>query len=772
VDSSGNIYVTGLSTATWGSPQRAFGGGAEAFAAKLDSLGQLVWNTFLGGTGYDSGHGIAVDGNSNVYVAGSSFATWGSPQQAFGDCSVGVPLGGDSYGCDAFAAKLDNSGQLVWNTFLGGYGHDYGGAIAVDGSGNAYVAGGSEIPWGLPQRASGGGYDAFVAKLDHRINTATAVTSNANPATYGQSVSFTASVSPATATGTVTFKADGNAIAGCGTNGVVDLSNGSATCAASALTAASSPHAITAAYSGDATYVGRSGSLANGQTVKKANASVTTWPAASAITYGQTLASATLSGGAATPAGGFAFTSPVTKPSAGTAAQSVTYTPTETGNYYTAINTVSVTVGKADQTILPLACTPSSILVDGNCTLSATGGPSGNPVIFSSLTTGVCTVSGSTVVTGKAAGVCTIAADQAGNDNYNPAPQATQPFPVGKASQTILSLACTPSSILVDGNCTLSATGGASGNPVIFSSLTTGVCTVSGSTVVTGKAAGVCTIAADQAGNDNYNPAPQATLPIPVGKANQAITFGAVPTVIVGGTGTVTATGGASGNPVTFSSTTTALCTTGGINGSTVTGKAVGSCIIAANQTGNASYNAVPQAILSFTVSLTNNPQRDAAAECLFNWAEKNYSHLFGPSGIATQTFGVYNYRHYANTNGYLGVSSADEHVYYQGEDGILQDEGALSEWLPKAGCAATPPPALNASECLFNWAEKNYSNLFAPVDAITSTWETYNYRHYVTTNAYLGVSTSDNHVYYMGPDGEMADQGPTSKWLPMAGCQ
>jgi len=52
VDGSGNAYVTGYSSATWGSPVRAFGGGyQDVFAAKLDSSGNLTWNTFLGGSG-------------------------------------------------------------------------------------------------------------------------------------------------------------------------------------------------------------------------------------------------------------------------------------------------------------------------------------------------------------------------------------------------------------------------------------------------------------------------------------------------------------------------------------------------------------------------------------------------------------------------------------------------------------------------------------------------------------------------------------------------
>jgi hypothetical protein len=78
--------------------------------------------------------------------------------------------------------------------------------------------------------------------------------------------------------------------------------------------------------------------------VNKANPVVTAWPTAAAITYGQTLADSALSNDSATPVGTFCFTTPSMTPNAGTASQSVTFTPPDTANYNTASSTVSVTV--------------------------------------------------------------------------------------------------------------------------------------------------------------------------------------------------------------------------------------------------------------------------------------------------------------------------------------------------------------------------------------------------------------------------------------------
>lgn len=162
VDGIGNVYVVGYSTATWGSsPVNAYAGNYEVFVAKLDTSGVRLWHTFMGSTGYDYGRAIAVDGSSNVYVAGSSTATWGS----FPD-PVNAHAGGEE---DAFAVKLNTSGARLWNTFMGSTDSDTSSGIAVDSKGNVYVGGSSEDTWGSPVSAfvSAYGSDIFVARLNN-----------------------------------------------------------------------------------------------------------------------------------------------------------------------------------------------------------------------------------------------------------------------------------------------------------------------------------------------------------------------------------------------------------------------------------------------------------------------------------------------------------------------------------------------------------------------------------------------------------------------------
>jgi hypothetical protein len=102
--------------------------------------------------------------------------------------------------------------------------------------------------------------------------------------------------------------------------------------------------------------------------VNQATPGITTWPTASAITYGQTLATSTLSAGVAVTPGTFAFTTPTTAPGAGTASQGVTFTPTDTANYSSTSGTASVLVDKAAPVI---AWTPPAAITYGTA-LSAT----------------------------------------------------------------------------------------------------------------------------------------------------------------------------------------------------------------------------------------------------------------------------------------------------------------------------------------------------------------------------------------------------------------
>ena len=168
VDASGNAYVTGQTSFTGfptASPFQADGGGGQnAFVTKLNAAGNaLVYSTYLGGSDSETGRGIAVDASGSAYVTGSTEST---------DFPTANPiqpaLGGTG---DAFVTKLNAAGNaLVYSTYLGGSSFEGGYGIAVDGSGNAYVTGSTfstDFPTATPlQPATGGGFDAFVTKLN------------------------------------------------------------------------------------------------------------------------------------------------------------------------------------------------------------------------------------------------------------------------------------------------------------------------------------------------------------------------------------------------------------------------------------------------------------------------------------------------------------------------------------------------------------------------------------------------------------------------------
>ena len=167
VDGSGNSYITGEASSTnfpiVNAIQSGYAGGTDAFVAKLNPNGNsLEFSTFLGGTGYEAGSGIAADQFGNTWVTGTTNSTTGFPL-------VNAFQGTFGGNFDAFVAKLNPSGTtLMFSTYLGGVNFEQGFAVAVDASGNGYVTGetsSANFPKVNALQTTLGGTDAFVTKV-------------------------------------------------------------------------------------------------------------------------------------------------------------------------------------------------------------------------------------------------------------------------------------------------------------------------------------------------------------------------------------------------------------------------------------------------------------------------------------------------------------------------------------------------------------------------------------------------------------------------------
>jgi len=167
VDTAGNAFITGWTGSvnfpvTETARQATLRGPRDAFVTKLNPSGIVIlYSSFLGGSGHDSGKGIATDAAGNIYVVGDTTSNDFPLRGAFQISNRGRQ--------EAFVASLMPSGSLRYSTYLGGSGDDRGTAIAADGDGSVYVTGGTNstnFPLNNPfQSANGGGEDAFVAKL-------------------------------------------------------------------------------------------------------------------------------------------------------------------------------------------------------------------------------------------------------------------------------------------------------------------------------------------------------------------------------------------------------------------------------------------------------------------------------------------------------------------------------------------------------------------------------------------------------------------------------
>jgi len=167
VDSAGNIYMAGATDSASFYADTSYlnyypGSSVDGFVMKFDNLAQNVsFSHYFGGSGYDVFNGLALDAEDNVYLVGST----NSP-----DLLVGPALTTLRGPSNAFVVGFTSAGAAFYSTYLGGSGSDFGNAIAVDSTGDAFVTGSTTssnfpVTSGAFQSTLKGGADAFVAKI-------------------------------------------------------------------------------------------------------------------------------------------------------------------------------------------------------------------------------------------------------------------------------------------------------------------------------------------------------------------------------------------------------------------------------------------------------------------------------------------------------------------------------------------------------------------------------------------------------------------------------
>jgi len=178
LDGGGNVYITGKTESsdyptTPGAYDESHNsdGDGDVFVSKLNSsLSSLLSSTFIGGSRYDSGNSIALDGGGNVYITG---VTWSSNYPTTSGAYDESFNGGDH---DVFVSRLNSSlSNLLASTFIGGSSEDYGNCIALDGDGNVYITGytdSSNYPTtpGAYDESHNGYYDVFVSRLNSSLS--------------------------------------------------------------------------------------------------------------------------------------------------------------------------------------------------------------------------------------------------------------------------------------------------------------------------------------------------------------------------------------------------------------------------------------------------------------------------------------------------------------------------------------------------------------------------------------------------------------------------
>ena len=272
----------------------------------------------------------------------------------------------------------------------------------------------------------------------------------------------------------------------------------------------------------------------------------------------------------------------------------ITATQAGSSNYLAATQVQQIiTINKANQTIV-WSNIPNKTYGDADFTLPTTT-DKGLTITYTSADPTIASVTGNTVSV-KAAGTVNITASQTGTVNYNAASNVTLPLTISKAAQTI-TFADLPACTFGGAALMLAATS-SSGLTVTYESSDYNVATPSGNTITLGNA-GQCYITASVAGNGNYLTGTQVQKLLTVSKANQTITFSAVPDKTYGDAAFSLTASTNTSLPVTFGSSIPAKLV---ISGTTATIAGAGSYTVTATQAGTSNYN-VATATRTFAVN-------------------------------------------------------------------------------------------------------------------------------------------------------------------------
>jgi hypothetical protein len=321
--------------------------------------------------------------------------------------------------------------------------------------------------------------------------------------------------------------------------------------------------------------------------VAKATPTVTTWPTATALVYGNTLSLSSLTGGSASVGGTFVFNAASMVPDAGTCSAVVDFIPTAAANYHTVSSSVNVSVAQAVQTITlqPLATNsiplnqftdPIPVVATASSSLPVT-------ITLDSGSAAVLTET-NTLVNVGAVGTVTLHANQAGNNNYLAAAEVTASLDVTKVNQAITNFAAIADQAATNPPITLNAA--ASSTLTVAFTVLDGPATVSGN-LLTLTGAGTVVVQAAQAGNAIYNAAMTTNHTFQVSAIASSLTWGTLPVVTYGDSPLTLNAVSSSGLTVTYSSSDTTVAT---IAGNTMTITGAGTCSIIALDAGNAFY--------------------------------------------------------------------------------------------------------------------------------------------------------------------------------------